>query len=192
MRSPMRVTDTPVPCKLLAQFRFLLVHVIADRAAGERADAGADQCGVAPSDRRAADRKPRQCAEASADRRPACRIGDFLLPGKGVGRRAGAEIGSRNGKEDKFLEHGLMISGRGFFQSRNQGIRQYDESPFFSYGRYVTAFIARTLAFSVKSSPSQQSMNVLEELADRVVARIGDRQRLQSELLPRLERRQAR
>ena len=37
-----------------------------------------------------------------------------------------------------------------------------------------------------------KSMNVLEELADRVVARIGDRQRLQSELLPRLERRQAR
>ena len=43
------------PLQLGAQFGFLLVHIVADRATGERAKACADKGRIAPSDRRTAD-----------------------------------------------------------------------------------------------------------------------------------------
>ena len=43
MRSPTRVTLTPVPCSCRLSLGLVLVHHRADRATGQRADAGADQ-----------------------------------------------------------------------------------------------------------------------------------------------------
>ncbi|MOA15046.1 hypothetical protein D3C78_1351840 [compost metagenome] len=91
--------------KLGAKLGFLTIHVIADSAAGERADARADKRGIAATGRRTADSQTTQSTDHGADAGTAGGVRHLLLTRIGIGGGAGGKIGPAKGDDRDFFDH---------------------------------------------------------------------------------------